>query len=76
MFSKIHIGNEIRKRLNEMDLSVTWLADEIGCCNSNLTKKLSRSQMRYDLLMRISVALGHDFFALYSSEFHEIIKNK
>ena len=62
----IHTGDAIRKRLNAQKRSITWLADETDCDRSKLSRQLNRPHICTDLLHRISVALGVDFFALYS----------
>ena len=74
MKSNVHIGIEIRKWLNEQNLSVKWLAEEIDYDNSNLGKLLNKPYIHSKLLYSISVALGKDFFALYSKALFEEMK--
>jgi hypothetical protein len=45
-----------------------WLADEIGCDPSNLTKKLNKPLIHTELLYSISEALEVDLFAYYSRQ--------
>lgn len=68
---EIHIGDEIRKQLNIKKRSVNWLADEMGCDQSNLNKKLKKPHLDYPLLHHISEVLDVDFFALYSLSLSE-----
>jgi len=62
----IHIGEEIRKHLATEKRSVEWLASKLCCEASSLRKSLKKSYLTTDLLYRISVTLGKDFFACYS----------
>ena len=55
--ARIHIGNEIAGVMARGRYSPSWLARVLFC----------------DLLMRISVALHHDFFRIYSDAFDEIM---
>ena len=59
---KIHIGDEIRKELNVQKRSVNWLADEIGCDRSNLSRQLQSPHLHPKKLYLISKALNVDFF--------------
>jgi len=70
----IHMGFEVRKKLNEQNRSVNWLADELDCDRSNLNKKLLNPYVHPDLLMKISRAMNVDFFACYSKKLDEASK--
>ena len=48
--TKIDMGAEIRKILIKQNRSVNWLADELGCDQSNLNKKLQKAKVDPDLL--------------------------
>ena len=74
--SKIHTGNEIRKRLNEMKRSITWLADELDCCNTGLGRQLNKRHIHSKLLYRISMILDKDFFEIYSKALAEAKKEQ
>ena len=63
-----HIGSEIRKHLDSQKRNVMWLADEIGCDHSNLSKQLAKPLIHTKLLYSISDALGVDLFAYYSQQ--------
>lgn len=62
---KVHIGEIIREELERQERSVSWLARKLYCDRTNVYKIFRRSTIDTDLLMRISVALEHDFFCEY-----------
>ena len=67
------IGELIFRKLKEKGRTLTWLAQKVGCDDSNLSKTLKNSRYIYsDLLFRISLALDEDFFACYSQKLKEI----
>ena len=69
MHDEIHIGRLIFEKLKAKERTVVWLADQVGCDESNLRKTLKNSRFIYcDLLLRISAALEEDFFAYYSQK--------
>jgi len=69
MKEKIDIGNIIKIKLKEEDLSIAWLARKVHCSESNLCKKLKNKDLHNnDLLYRISDVLHEDFFAYYSKD--------
>ena len=68
----IHIGNLIKTELLRQDLSVSWLARRVCCDPNNLNKLLKKPSLHTDLLIRISVALQHDFFAEISSMVNQL----
>jgi len=84
MLPNIHIGEEIRKRLDVQQRSVNWLADKIGCDQSNLNKRLKTPHLHAKWMYLISKALKINLFAPYSqslyndemmSEDKELVKN-
>ena len=76
MKTKIQIGIEIRKQLNAQQRSISWLADNIGCDQSNLCKRLNKPHINTDLLYKISSSLGIDFFALYTNSLSDSSLNE
>ena len=60
---EIHVGNMVKAELLRQDLSVSWLARQVCSDASNLNKMLGKASLHTDLLIRISHALRHDFFA-------------
>jgi len=68
MHDDIDIGYVILQKLKEKERTIAWLAKKIGCDDSNLGKTLKNSRYIYfDLLLRISRALGDDLF-VYGSQ--------
>jgi len=76
MLQSIHIGEFIRQELLAQQRPVTWLARKINYDRSNLNKILKCQHIHTELLYRISVALGEDFFACYSQQLKEDIQEK
>jgi hypothetical protein len=69
---QINIGNIIIEQLKEKDRTISWLARQLSCDESNLRKKLKNNEIMYcDCLLQISVALKKDFFAYYSKILQE-----
>lgn len=64
----IHIGEQIRKQVEEQGKTSVWLARELGCHRTNLYKIYDKSSIDTSVLMRISRILGYDFFRLYTNE--------
>lgn len=71
MDNKIHIGNLIRKELEEKERSVSWLAQKVHCDRSNLCKLLKKDYIDTNLLLRISIVLNFDFFACYTQHLYK-----
>ena len=76
MKSKIHIGNEIKKELSAQKRSINWLAEEIGCDQSNLCKILNKHHINTGLLYSISAALGKDYFVAFSDSLSKVLQNE
>lgn len=62
----IHVGRTIRRHLEQHGISIAWLARQVKCDQSNLCKHLQQSHIYPELLLKISLVLKTDFFALYS----------
>ena len=71
----IHIGELIGQVLEEQGRTITWLAKQIGCSRENLYKIFRRSWIHTDMLQKISIALGYDFFNIYT-EWYDQQKNQ
>lgn len=65
----MHIGEEIRRKMEERGKSVTWLAEQLPCERSNVYNIFRRQNIGIDLLLRISILLEHDFFQSLSEEY-------
>ena len=62
----IHIGRAVRHHLERQGTSIAWLARQVECDQSNLCKHLQHPHVYPELLLKISLVLKIDFFALYS----------
>lgn len=60
--NKIHIGQRIREVLKIKEVTVTDLAIRINTTRTNMHKILGKENIDIALLVRISMALEHDFF--------------
>lgn len=60
----MHIGNHIRAILESMprQYTVSWFATAIHCDRRNVYYIFERPNIDTGLLLRISQALGHNFF--------------
>jgi len=67
----IHIGNEIHNELLRQGHSVLWLSEQLGCNRTNIYNIFMRDSISTDLLMKISNALGRDFFSLFSEQLND-----
>ena len=61
----IHIGNEILSFLKSKGIYITTLARTIRMDPSNLGRTLKRKSMETLMLIKISQAIGHNFFLLW-----------
>lgn len=68
---KIHIGGMIDSVLKQQGRKHSWLAQQICTDSSNIAKILKKEHVDTGLLMRISTALNHDFFADISHSMNE-----
>lgn len=59
------IGKIISDELRRRQKTAVWLADALGCNRSNIYKIFNRQSLDAELLLRISNALGHNFFQPY-----------
>lgn len=64
----LHIGKEIRRVIEKKGITGAWLAEKIGTSQRNLYALLTRSEISTSQLQKISEALEHDFFILYSGQ--------
>ena len=64
----IHIGKEIEKELNRQGISKVEFGIKICCQRANVYKILNRANIDSVMLLRISIVLNRDFFALYREE--------
>ena len=67
--ASLNIGEVIKDELNRQGHGAQWLAAQLGCNRTNIYNIFVRESISTDLLMKISIALNRDFFALYSQQF-------
>ncbi len=68
----MHIGQQIKRVLDESDLSVTEFARKINKSRGNVYSILTRSSIDTELLTVISSVLKYDFFLLFSSSYADV----
>ena len=59
---EVHIGKRIKAKLKEQGRSTVWLAAQIPCSPNHLYKVYAKPNINTDLLKRISIILGYNFF--------------
>lgn len=64
----IHIGCLIKEEMIRQERTPTWLARKINCERTNIYYIFSQQSINTELLLQLSIALGVDFFKIYSSE--------
>lgn len=62
-----HIGQLIRQIMQKQGRKNEWLAEQIGVQSSAISKIYQKKSLNTEQLVRISQALGVDFFKIYSS---------
>lgn len=72
----VHIGNLIRQTLKERGYTVVWFAAQLAYTRVNVYKIFEKKSLDTDLLMRISVILGTNFFKPYYDEFENTSPSK
>lgn len=64
----IFIGEEIKKVVKERNVTVSWLARELGCHRTNIYRIFDSASVDSDVLFRLSIILKFNFFDLYSNQ--------
>lgn len=67
MTDKINIGQAIREEMVRSGRTVTWLSRQLGTNRMACYRIFNSYSIDTQMLLRISVLLGRDFFALYST---------
>lgn len=62
-YKKVNIGLLIEQKINELNMSKSKFAREIGVLNQNINRLFEKSSIDTDKLIAISEALDYDFFA-------------
>ena len=63
---KVNIGQAIREEMDRTGRTVTWLSKQLGTNRMACYRIFNSFSIDTQMLFRISVLLGRDFFALYS----------
>ncbi len=71
IMSDIHIGQLIQQELKHQERTPTWLARKINCERSNIYYIFSQRSINSELLLRLSKALGVNFFKYYEQQLDE-----
>lgn len=66
------IGILIKEELERQERSISWFARKLSCDRSNVYRLFQKESIDTNLLARISILLGRDFF----SELSQNIKEK
>ncbi|MBQ8958023.1 MAG: XRE family transcriptional regulator [Bacteroidales bacterium] len=64
----VHIGKEIKKKVEERKKTVVGLSRELGCHRTNVYRIFESPTVDSGILSRLSVILDYDFFSLYSED--------
>ncbi len=65
----MHIGKQIRRKLEEQGHTVVWFAHQLSYSRSNVYLLFEKASIDTNTLMRISIILKHNFFESYSEEY-------
>lgn len=68
----VHIGEAIEKRRNKLGLSKSELGRKIGVPQQHVNRILERETMETKRLIKVSEALGFNFFTLFCPVQHQI----
>ena len=66
------IGILIKEELEKQERSITWFARKLSCDRSNIYRLFQKESIDTNLLARISILLGKDFF----SDLSDYVKEK
>ena len=66
MAEKVNIGQTIREEMDRTGRTVTWLSKQLGTNRMACYRIFNSYSIDTQMLLRISVLLGRDFFTLYS----------
>lgn len=68
------LGQIIKEELQTQERSVTWFARKLCLDRSNVYRLFQKNSLDTDLLTRISIVLGRDFFACLSERLAERLR--
>lgn len=61
-----HIGSLIKQELERQERSASWLAKRLCCDRTNIYKIFLKESIDVQMLVRISIALKHNFLKEYA----------
>lgn len=67
----IPIGQQIEAELRRQERSVSWFARKLCCNRQNVYDIFHRTNIDAELLLRISLILGHNFFDEYTEIYNQ-----
>ena len=70
----MHIGQEIKNKIREKNISIVSFAHQLAYTRANIYKILDKKSIDTDLLIRISAILQYDFFKHFSQELDDRFK--
>ena len=71
----LHIGEIICRKIKEQGRTQEWLAKQISCTSSSLSRILGNKSINTEQLMNISVAMECNFFEEYTALYNKKLKN-
>lgn len=71
MADNINIGQEIHQELQRQGRTIVWLSQQLGTSRMTCYRIFDCYSIDTQLLRRISILLGRDFFKLYSESLDE-----
>lgn len=75
-----HIGSLIKQELEKQERSASWLAKRLCCDRTNIYKIFLKETIDVQMLVRISIALKHNFLKEYADltekEISELLATK
>ncbi len=75
MPGEVHIGEIIRRQLAQRKLTGTWLAEKMSLDRTTIYKIFRKKSIDSDLLLRISLAVGYDFFEIYDNCYNNQVQS-
>ncbi len=67
----VHIGHIIEQELQKRGCTKTWLAKQLYCHRTNVGNILKRQSIDTEQLLKISKAMGVNFFEYYIKEYED-----
>ena len=70
------IGELIRRELARQERTVVWFANHLSCDRTNVYRIFAKTSLDTELLFRISIVLGHNFFNDLASTVDQVMTSK